>query len=808
MTDDEYLARLAQLRPKSGRRPEELNQSRNVNIPAQLARGWAAGTLGLPGDIEGLGRSLLNFSFGRGGVKVDPTTALPGSDYFLERLPGRDEAPAARAAGALGSLFGGVGAPQAAKGAGKVAGALADAALAGPPAGSMAAQRGVLRVPGGNWLDKSIEKRTKELKAFDEYGAISPEQRAEIIEKLKAADSTSRLFAEYAAKPFPETDAALNNWIDKKLNKYIRNDMATPGDPLRAQAEEFASKKLEMLEAKNQQIAKAEADLERAQAERGVAPEMLTRSQARLRELRKERDYIEQQTGLHSVPDESWHRSNAKFHREEMGSPIEGLATTPVGRAWEAASDAVIIPDTASTFLRAWSDKAIDTEQPWLRNVSPDTRVFDLRDRATRDLGFDHLIDELKNAMDPDSGLPKQLLLKPKDLEKMSVAQAAKHVDEINAWRSVQEAEVNAARAANAATVEYRPYQTIPGTDKPNEKGLRWVELKIPETAKTLPEGWELMTEKAGLVRAKNAEGDVVLGNDSADLIKNIYYRHPDTPGNPNKILEDTLAYEGEMLQHCVGGYCPDVASGRSRIFSLRDAEGKPHVTVEVVPSRTNTIRSMREGTATDFDIKQIKGLRNAKPADEYLPFVQDFVREGNWAKVDDLKNTGLMRVGDRYITEAEFKPLQASIEKFLHEHPAFEAQRKAEQDMRNFSGNIPSPEYSALDRLRGADVAPGVNYTWNELRAIVNDPGAYEADTVAEVFKAIEKLRKLYPEAPTSVEDRMMQGFYRGYAEGGTVQAAPTQRGVTPLEEVMRDRLLRGLLPAPFAEGGTAKQH
>ena len=34
--------------PSSGRRPERLNQSRNVNAPLQLARGWAAGLLGLP----------------------------------------------------------------------------------------------------------------------------------------------------------------------------------------------------------------------------------------------------------------------------------------------------------------------------------------------------------------------------------------------------------------------------------------------------------------------------------------------------------------------------------------------------------------------------------------------------------------------------------------------------------------------------------------------------------------------------------------------------------------------------------------
>ena len=46
-------------------------------------------------------------------------------------------------------------------------------------------------------------------------------------------------------------------------------------------------------------------------------------------------------------------------------------------------------------------------------------------------------------------------------------------------------------------------------------------------------------------------------------------------------------------------------------------------------------------------EIVQIKGKGNKAPKDEYLPFVQDFVRSGNWSKVGDLKNTGLQRLQD-----------------------------------------------------------------------------------------------------------------------------------------------------------------
>ena len=52
-----------------------------------------------------------------------------------------------------------------------------------------------------------------------------------------------------------------------------------------------------------------------------------------------------------------------------------------------------------------------------------------------------------------------------------------------------------------------------------------------------------------------------------------------------SKYLGDALKYEGDTMGHCVGGYCPDVLEGHSRIFSLRDAKGEPHVTVETKPT-------------------------------------------------------------------------------------------------------------------------------------------------------------------------------------------------------------------------------
>jgi hypothetical protein len=141
-------------------------------------------------------------------------------------------------------------------------------------------------------------------------------------------------------------------------------------------------------------------------------------------------------------------------------------------------------------------------------------------------------------------------------------------------------------------------------------------------------------------------------------------------------LLEDALKYEGEQLAHCVGGYCPKVVSGDSRIFSLRDAEGKPYTTIEAVPRFTSLDTDLitqklhselgRVPTQSEVQdvlnnqnvmrINQIKGPRNLPPSEKYLPFVQDFVRSGNWSSVGDLSNAGMRRLPDnRYITNSQF---------------------------------------------------------------------------------------------------------------------------------------------------------
>jgi hypothetical protein len=156
-----------------------------------------------------------------------------------------------------------------------------------------------------------------------------------------------------------------------------------------------------------------------------------------------------------------------------------------------------------------------------------------------------------------------------------------------------------------------------------------------------------------------------------------------------SKALEDALKYEGETMGHCVGGYCPDVVEGRSRIYSLRDKKGQPHVTIEVAPGKDKTglitadelppeeLADMKRRNVYDpnfmyrfndqmgrylpelgpFEpsIVQIKGKGNKAPKEDYLPAVQDFVRSGNFGRVGDLQNTGLVKFGNEYRLPSDF---------------------------------------------------------------------------------------------------------------------------------------------------------
>jgi hypothetical protein len=652
--------------PSSGKRAEKLNASRDVNMPAQLARGWAAGTLGLPGDIESLGRMGINL------VKpgaVAEESFLPTSEFYQEYLPGGDERPAAKFASGLGALGGGMGSTTLVRGAGK--GAKAVGKALGPKAAEMAEgylQRSglapsVIKPKGGNWLSGTVEQSTKPLK--DE-----PVLSGEIINEASGRD----LFRDYrrsydkdptiglhqwmrekhpdvyASIQTPE-DAALNNWVDTKLNKYIKNEMGTPEDPVRALAEKGS---------------------------------------------------------IHMPTYEIYDPSPSSLMNKRLGfgMPVKNLGKSEAAKNWESIVDRAIDPSSAGAYKHGYLDESILAENPWLEKVPDEATVYKAKG-LQRDLGFDHLIDELRNATRADSDLPANLRYAPEDLKKVTMAQAVERVAKINEWRAAQKAEADAAKARNPATFTVKEYP---------EEGMRWVELKSPEGGE-LPEGArrkQISATQGGIdvpgVGFVEAKYDPKTGLDwerAEKDAKKLMGRKP---------LEDALKYEGDLMGHCVGGYCPDVESGVKRIYSLRDKKGEPKVTIETRRGKpwnersgifyqypeleapwgaySKEVHRVARETGVNRDPNYITGYPDwlkanapdvfekhahifAPPADEIiqvkgsgkkdaaqrlrlkgagyedepdaylLPFVQDFVRSGNWSIVGDIQNTGLRRTKD-----------------------------------------------------------------------------------------------------------------------------------------------------------------
>lgn len=287
---------------------------------------------------------------------------------------------------------------------------------------------------------------------------------------------------------------------------------------------------------------------------------------------------------------------------------------------------------------------------PWLQKAPVTDNLYGIRNTKTLQeyMGMGHLLDEMKNALDPRSGLPPELLLRPESLDRMSLPAAAERVGRINQFRVK---EMERAALSNLDSPAVRTFKEYPEN---NPMGLRWVELRAPEGTPAYKATDEMTDD---------------------DLLAAL--QAPDDPGE--RALRNALKYEGDTMGHCVGGYCDDVMGGRSRIFSLRDAKGQPHVTIETSPSwdvksfadeypgvPADELANLREewlrvNEVAPDDIIQIKGKQNRAPKDDYLPFVQDFVKSGQWGNIGDLGNTGLVKLPDgRYITQQQMDSIVA----------------------------------------------------------------------------------------------------------------------------------------------------
>jgi len=483
-----------------------------------------------------------------------------------------------------------------------------------------AAKTSVIKEPGGNWLSGSVEQAMKPLRKKTAVGSEPSEVLNELTNKY-TPEAMSRLspnLQDFVNESITEVKqgSAINDWIDRNLTNYVKKQMATPGDPVRKLAEEGISH----------------------------MPEL-------------------------DIPNRSVPESLAVLRMNAGQAPL-GVGKSNAAKGWETATDYRLNvapakeytkPLTESEIRRGFSS-AVNTD-PWLTKLDPDTPVFHAADADSfaRGLGFDHIVDVLNQ--DLAAGR-----IRPEQLNKISMEQAVRRTYEFDQEMAKKMRETQA-----------KVTEGMPVHKDYSDKGYKWIELKAPDY-NSLP-----LEERKQMI-ARLTEEAKQKGLTPEDYIE----RYPESQ------LAEALKYEGDTMGHCVGGYCPDVLEGRSRIFSLRDAKGEPHVTVEVEPNQNpypvsgeaftrlspqekaqyreyvrqwrqrnpdveeltdeHTAQALKEaGVAPQPDrIVQIKGKQNRAPKEDYLPFVQDFVKGGQWSDVGDLRNTGLRKVEGQYMTEPE----------------------------------------------------------------------------------------------------------------------------------------------------------
>ena len=571
---------------------------------------------------------------------------------------------------------------------------LAQKALASP---ALAAVRpmNVVKPTGGNFLTGRTEKDLAPLKRnvttrAIENGRYTPEQVAQLAES-----------------PRVQANDALNNWVDSNLTNYVKKQMGTADDPVRLmfdnRAREIDAQYAKDIE-KSERIAQRatgesdprkqanlmrEAERIKAEAnlERQTAVNHISHKPALLDEFLHEPLSGEQMRRAESI----------KKQRMEAGFPEEGLGQSPMAKAWELASDESIaahragdiqgMPEKFAKFNEAenkmrlardeldkkfkqhiavanlneeqeanlirnypFAEKAklvgdtdylkaneeyyanrhpmmdnyigLGRDNPYISKLDPETQLYA---PFTGDLGFDHIMDVLRE--DLTTGR-----IRPDQMNKISITDAIRRTSEYD--RDLAD-KMNASRAAaREGLPTYREYP----------EGYKWIQLNKP----------------GSFAQESEAMGHSVRG-----------YEPP--KGHP-----DWTEASGDAGSSGYGhGGWEAIKSGKAKVYSLVDSKGAPHATVEVKhpqeisdelrhkhkdkindrmtdyfidnPDATHqeALESVLARMKNDFppSITQIKGKQNRAPSEEYLPYVQDFVKGGQWSEVGDFRNTGLIRI-------------------------------------------------------------------------------------------------------------------------------------------------------------------
>jgi hypothetical protein len=425
-----------------------------------------------------------------------------------------------------------------------------------------------------------------------------------------------------------EEKGAVNKWLDTKLEKYIRNEMGTPDDPVRLAHEQGYS-----------------------HIPGNAAEEFGSWLPEETASMRRKAGY----------PEEGF---AAKKHAD-AGYPEDMEANTRKAELWENLADMEIASSPAESLANSFrlaeqfpdassGNKALlrmKKENPWIEKLDPQTSVYRIERpmELNENLGFNHMADEIENMLDPESGLPAALRMTPQQLDKVTMKQMVEKVDAVNKWRSEEAAKAELGDMMGNLTAT--PRMQIPDTQLSfvKEPGMTWVDIPatVDESAMKLcttigkQAGWctqgESLAKAYGsgdrrLATLLDAEGrphaQAMAQKPNQSSYDAWFQKNKDTPE-----VDEFLNWEGQ----------PNVTGGLDqRYLAWAKETGRP---IEQVPQDIIELKPVENAFSSDRAREYTK--RDPAYKEKITESVLKFLNAGEWGKVKDLHHYDIVDLRD-----------------------------------------------------------------------------------------------------------------------------------------------------------------
>ena len=312
---------------------------------------------------------------------------------------------------------------------------------------------------------------------------------------------------------------------------------------------------------------------------------------------------------------------------------------------------------------------------PFVAKLDPETKMYS---GYMGDLGFEHVMDVLRQDLAAER-------LRPEQLNKLSVEQAVKRTQEYNLEMARK---MNSDRASARANLPV--YKDYPD-------GYKWVQLNQPgnfaaesQAMGHSVKGYEPRKGDPDWVEGSGDEGSPMYGHGGWDAIKSgraKVYSLVDSRGAPHATIEIKTNVTASPNDFRLAGldYSEAMAEAKRRMGLTPETEKELTKSwdgtkrAEASRELHNIIDGIYKERVGEMPqtITQIKGKGNNKPIADYIPYVQDFVRSGNWHSVDDFHHTDLISAdqirkagwdmkgnNQKFFTKQEFEDLKNAEQK------------------------------------------------------------------------------------------------------------------------------------------------